>query len=350
MRRHLSFANAASALALLLALTTSGAYAASQLAPKSVGERQLQTRSRHPRQAQKERRHRPQDQGPGGEGGQDRRWGGLLHEARRQRAITTPKLANDSVITEKLGPEAVTGEKVNEGTLGQVPSADKANTASFADSANPAAFAKVDKAGNLDAEQLQGHLRGQRDRSRGLLRHRLLHPQGGPGHSPVQRDRHHRRLCPDRWGCFLPLAPDRGADLERRGQSGSAVLLGGLQVGVRLEGQSPILARRRSSRPGLSFPDAWRHAVREIEAAVMTRVYSVSDTKRPRPDLRRGARSRRHRRCGLRPDRDRAGRGALRAATADPARPGAPCRPCRRSPRHRSCAVTSPGMRCSAIS
>jgi hypothetical protein len=62
-----------------------------------------------------------------------------------------PKLANGSVNTEKIAPEAVTGEKVNEGTLGQVPSANTASSASFADSANPAAFAKVDKAGNLDA-------------------------------------------------------------------------------------------------------------------------------------------------------------------------------------------------------
>jgi hypothetical protein len=149
MRRYFSFANFASGLALLLALTTSGAYAASQLAPKSVGERQLRPGAVTPDKLRKNAVTAPKIKAQAVKEG--KLAGGAVSESKlADAAITTAKLRNGSVITEKLGPEAVTGQKVNEGTLGQVPSANQANTASFADSANPAAFAKVSAAGALD--------------------------------------------------------------------------------------------------------------------------------------------------------------------------------------------------------
>jgi hypothetical protein len=155
LRGYLSFANMASGLALLVALTTSGAYAASQLAPKSVGERQLRPGAVIADKLRKNAVTAPKIKAQAVKEGKIA--GGAVSESKLADAsVTTAKLRNDSVITEKLGPEAVTGEKVNEGTLGQVPSADAAETASFAHSANPAAFAKVDKAGNLDAANSKG--------------------------------------------------------------------------------------------------------------------------------------------------------------------------------------------------
>jgi len=150
MRQHLTFANLASGLALLLALSTSGAFATSQLAPKSVGERQLRPGAITPDKIRKNAITAPKIKA--GAVLEGKLGAGAVSTTKlADAAITTPKLANDSVITEKLGPEAVTGEKVNEGTLGQVPSANQANSASFADSANPAAYAKVSAAGALDS-------------------------------------------------------------------------------------------------------------------------------------------------------------------------------------------------------
>jgi hypothetical protein len=155
LRRHLSFANVASALALAVALTTSGAYAASQLAPKSVGERQLRPGAVTAEKLRKNAVTAAKIQaGAVGEGkiGQ-----GAVTEAKlANAAVSAPRLANNSVITEKLASEAVTGEKVNESTLAQVPSASKAATAAFAESANPAAFANVGKDGSLDSEGSKG--------------------------------------------------------------------------------------------------------------------------------------------------------------------------------------------------
>jgi hypothetical protein len=151
MRRKLSYANVVSTIALFVAISGAGAYAASQLAAKSVGEPQL----------------RP---------------GAVTAEKIRKNAVTTPKikegaikqgkLANSSitaakmalnsvasgsltanaVVNEKIAPDAVTGEKVVESTLSQVPSASRADFATAAESANPIAFAHVTKEATLDAD------------------------------------------------------------------------------------------------------------------------------------------------------------------------------------------------------
>jgi len=155
MRRHLSFANLTSGLALLIALTTSGAYAASQLAPKSVGERQLRPGAVTADKIRKNAVTAPKIKAEAIKEGKIA--GAAVSETKlADSAITTPKLQNNAVITEKLADDAVTGQKVNEGTLSQVPSADKANSAAFADSANPAAYAKVSAAGVLDASNSKG--------------------------------------------------------------------------------------------------------------------------------------------------------------------------------------------------
>ena len=59
------------------------------------------------------------------------------------------KLPAASVGTTQLKRDAVTGAKVNEASLGQVPSANTANTATTAESSNPTVFAKVESNGEV---------------------------------------------------------------------------------------------------------------------------------------------------------------------------------------------------------
>jgi hypothetical protein len=150
MRPKLSYANVVSTIALFIAISGASAYAANQIANKSVGEPQL----------------RP---------------GAVTADKIRKNAVTTPKikegaikqgkLANGSVTAakltpgsvsgsslqggsvtnEKIAPDAVTGEKVLESTLSQVPSAAKADFATAAESANPLAFAHITAEATLDA-------------------------------------------------------------------------------------------------------------------------------------------------------------------------------------------------------
>jgi len=61
----------------------------------------------------------------------------------KKEAVTTAKIKNSAISTSKIANDAVTGEKVNEGTLGQVPSA------ASAVSSNPEAFAKVEGDGGV---------------------------------------------------------------------------------------------------------------------------------------------------------------------------------------------------------
>lgn len=67
-------------------------------------------------------------------------------------SVTEPKLGEGAVGTSKIGNDAVTGAKVNEGTLGKVPSATSADTAAKATTAESAT--KATSADN--ALELQG--------------------------------------------------------------------------------------------------------------------------------------------------------------------------------------------------
>jgi hypothetical protein len=71
---------------------------------------------------------------------------------------TNQKLAGGAVSTEKIANDAVGGAQVNESTLGQIPAANAANTATFAESANPVAFASVDQEGNVDPANSKGQI------------------------------------------------------------------------------------------------------------------------------------------------------------------------------------------------
>jgi len=155
LRPHLSYANVASSLALLLALSTGGAYAASKLAPKSVGEKQLRAGAVTASKLRKNAVTSPKLAAEAVTLGKIAQ--GAVDSSRLSSgAVGSFQLANGAVITEKLANDSVTGEKVNESTLGQVPSAAKADFATTAESANPMAFAKVSAAGVLDGTNSKG--------------------------------------------------------------------------------------------------------------------------------------------------------------------------------------------------
>lgn len=62
-------------------------------------------------------------------------------------SVTNPKIADGAVGGSKIAGDAVTGDKVNEATLSEVPSAN---------SANPAAFARIGSNGIVDAANSKG--------------------------------------------------------------------------------------------------------------------------------------------------------------------------------------------------
>jgi hypothetical protein len=155
LKDHLNYANLVSTLALFMALGGAGAFAAGQLAPRSVGERQLRPGAVTPDKLRKNAVTAPKIAALAVKEG--KLAGGAVSATKlADGAVASAKLGAGAVVTEKLAAEAVTGEKVNEGTLGQVPSAVTAGSAAFADAANPAAFARVDKAGVLDQSSSKG--------------------------------------------------------------------------------------------------------------------------------------------------------------------------------------------------
>lgn len=96
LRRRLTYSNVMSSIAVFLVLGGATAFAAG-LAKNSVGPKQL-----------------------------------------KKNAVTSAKIKNNAVTTAKIKNGAITGAKVNLGSLGTVPSADKANTANSAGTAGSA--------------------------------------------------------------------------------------------------------------------------------------------------------------------------------------------------------------------
>lgn len=118
IRKRLTYANVISSIALFLALGGAAAVAANQVPRNSVGPRQLQ----------------PKAVRTGYIDLKAVRVGKIAPEAVRagrlaKNAVTTDRLRNNAVATPKIRNNAVTGAKVNEATLGQVPSAVKADAA-----------------------------------------------------------------------------------------------------------------------------------------------------------------------------------------------------------------------------
>jgi hypothetical protein len=155
LRTRLSYANVIATLALLIALGTGGAYAASKVAPKSVGAKQLRPGAVTADKIRKNAVTAPKIAPLAVKEGKLAA-GAISTSKLAGGAVTGEKLAVSSVSTEKLADGSVTGAKVDEASLGQVPSARQADNASFAESANPAAFAAISQEGDVDPSLSKG--------------------------------------------------------------------------------------------------------------------------------------------------------------------------------------------------
>ena len=146
IRRHLTYANVTATLALFIALGMGSAYAAQQLAPKSVGASQLRPGAVTADKLRKQAVTAPKIEALAVKQGKIAN-AAVTSEKIADGSIGSSKIVGGSVTPEKIPDDSLTGQKVNEATLGQVPSASHADTSSFADTSNPEAFAKVDSEG-----------------------------------------------------------------------------------------------------------------------------------------------------------------------------------------------------------
>jgi hypothetical protein len=143
IRKRITYANVVSTIALFIALGMGSAYAAQQLAPKPVGAKQLRPGAVTADKLRKQAVTAPKIKGLAikqGKIASDAVTSAKIADG----SIGSSKIVGGSVTPEKIPDDSLTGQKVNEGTLSQVPSAAHADSASFADSSNPEAFAKVD--------------------------------------------------------------------------------------------------------------------------------------------------------------------------------------------------------------
>lgn len=155
MKPRLSYANVVSTLALFIALTGASAFAASKLANKSVGEPQLRPGAVTADKIRTNAVTAPKIKAAAVK--QGKLADGSVSAAKLTlNSVTGGSLAASSVTGEKIAPDAVTGDKVAESTLTQVPSAAKADFATAAESANPVAFAHVNKDATLDPNLSKG--------------------------------------------------------------------------------------------------------------------------------------------------------------------------------------------------
>ena len=150
MKPRLSYANVVATLALVVAIGTGGAYAATKLPDRSVGEFQLRPGAVTAEKIRKNAVTAPKIKAEAIKQGKIAN-GSITAAKMTGSSVANSSLQNSSVTNEKLAPEAVTGDKVNEGTLSQVPSAAKAEFATNAESASPPAFAAVSSEATIDS-------------------------------------------------------------------------------------------------------------------------------------------------------------------------------------------------------
>jgi hypothetical protein len=152
---RLTYANVTSTLALLLALSGATAYAASKLPDKSVGEFQLRPGAVTAQKIRKNAVTSPKIKEGAVKQGKIAN-GSITASKLTLGSVANSSLQAGSVTNEKLAPEAVTGDKALESTFSQVPSANRADSAAFAESADPAAFAYVTEEAILDQNRSKG--------------------------------------------------------------------------------------------------------------------------------------------------------------------------------------------------
>ena len=146
LKAHLTYANVTATLALFIALGMGSAYAANQLAPKSVGAKQLRPGAVTADKIRKQAVTAPKLEELAVKQGKIAA-GAVVSSKIAAGAVDSSKIVNGAVTPEKIPDDSLTGQKVNEATLSQVPSANNANFATVAATANPEAFAKVDAEG-----------------------------------------------------------------------------------------------------------------------------------------------------------------------------------------------------------
>lgn len=118
IRRHVTYANVMSSLAVFLILGGATAFAA----VKKVGPNQIKANSIKTGKIVKEAvaagkiKNGAVIEAKIGDGA-------VTTNKLADNAVTTPKIATDAVTTDKIANDAVTGDKVNESTLGEVPNA-----------------------------------------------------------------------------------------------------------------------------------------------------------------------------------------------------------------------------------
>jgi hypothetical protein len=167
MKPRLTYANVVSTLALFLALAGTSALAVSQLPNRSVGAKALRPGAVTADKIRKNAVTAPKIKAEAIKSGKIA--ASAVKEAKLASAsVTNAKLANGSVSTEKLAPEAVTGAQLAEASLAQVPSAAHADTADFAASANPLAFAAVSQEGNVDPANSKGAISVSQGKEAGI--------------------------------------------------------------------------------------------------------------------------------------------------------------------------------------
>src|SRR4051794_18297374 len=144
MKPRLTYANLTATLALIVAIGTGGAYAASKLPDRSVGEFQLRPGAVTAEKIRKNAITAPKIKSEAIKQGKIAN-GSITAAKMTGGSVSNSSLQEGAVSNAKLAPDSVTGDKVNEGTLSQVPSAARAEFATEAESASPQAFAKVNK-------------------------------------------------------------------------------------------------------------------------------------------------------------------------------------------------------------
>ena len=154
-RSRLTYANVVSTLALVIAVGGAGAYAATQLPPKSVGERQLRPGAVTAQKLRKNSVIAPKIKALAVKQGKIAN-GAVSAAKLASGAVGGDKLADGAVTGSKLADGAVTGSKVDASSLGQVPSAARAGFATDAESANPAVFARVTASGKVNGSFSKG--------------------------------------------------------------------------------------------------------------------------------------------------------------------------------------------------
>lgn len=155
LRVHCTYANVVATMALALTLTGAGAYAASQLAPRSVGEKQLRPGAVTAEKMRKNAVTAPKIKALAVKSGK-LATGSVTAAKVAPGAVDQTALANSSVGNEAIAADAVTGDKLVEASLGTVPSASRAILAIEADSSNPQAFAAVDMEGVINTALSKG--------------------------------------------------------------------------------------------------------------------------------------------------------------------------------------------------